>query len=373
MSRPLTLSSLLLLAFLLGAASAPGQSAPVDPIRSPAPTTSAARPVEQLFADDTLSVPVPPGWRVSTIGEDTRMVVFALDAPHASGAVMAITTTPQTASLTQHPEVRLQIGNGIIGLMKKELAAKNLESVDPPRIKRDDGFYLRIEDSYRSDGKVARRLNVYRVIGIHLVMATITSYAQEDAGVAADFKLAEQTLSKVKPNKLARVRGVPTGQKPGLFRQAKVKLTPTKGWLEERTDKPEGIIATFRQQVGGSVVTVRAIPMDAQKENRASVIARVATEDITAATQAVVDAAPPGATVTPGEITTTPADGTFELRAVQKTIRAGLTFRVETRVRMVGNVVLSITNSSTELRATDGVTTWADDLARTAEPFGPAR
>lgn len=363
------LPAILLTCLLVCTPDAIAQSKPA-PATKPTDVTA---PVEQLFSNDTLGITVPAGWRVARVGDDTNSLVFALEKPHAAGAVMAVNTTPQTSSLTQTAEIKFKIGKGVVELMTKELAAKNIESVDAPAVKHDDGFFLRVEDSYKSDGKVAHRLHVYRVIGIHLLMATVTSFAPDDAGVNADWKVAERAINSVKPNKIPRVFGVPTGQKPGLFRLAKVKLAPAKGWLEERADKADGVISTFRQQVGGNVVTVRVTPMDAQKESRAAVVARVVAEDVASATKALVDATRPGTTVEAGDVETTAGDGAIDLRAVQKPVRTGLAFRVETRAKMVGNVVLTVTSSSTEKRAVDGVAQWADDLATTAEPFPAPR
>ncbi len=332
-------------------------------------TTAPAKPVEQLFSDDTLSFTVPPGWRVSHINETTNAITLAMEEPHAEGGVLTISTAPQTASLTQNPDTKAQLGKAIVDMMTNSLVTQGIESIDPPKVKHDTGFFLRIEDIYKSDGKVVNRLNIYRVLGIHLLNASVTSFSDDKAETARLFKLAEMTLARVRPNKLPRVSGVPTGQKPGLFRLAKVKLTTTKGWLETRTDRIDGTISTFRQQVGGSFVTVRVEPMEAQAQDRDVVLERVAKEELAGVTQSVTDTADTGAKIEEGEVTITRDANGLSLRLTQKTVRTGLTFLAETRARVLGTQVLAVTSLATELRAIDEVTAWADELFTTAEPF----
>ncbi|HEV7302191.1 MAG TPA: hypothetical protein VGN72_22830 [Tepidisphaeraceae bacterium] len=329
-----------------------------SPVVTAQPSTAPASD-EHLFADDTLQFTVPEGWRLSKISNDSLWAEMKRDD---GGGTLVLNTTLQTASLTQNPDTRIKIGEQIVKQMHDQLVAQGLEIVDRPRMKRDDAFFLRVEDRYRATatdgGKVVSRLHVYRAMGIHFLMVVATSFDESPNTIAAIHKAGEQLLYSVKPNKVTRNRGVPTGNKPALFRQAKVKLSPAKGWLEDKSDTAVGTIATYRQPIGGAVVTVRVVPMADQTDARDVVAARIAREDLAAMIVTDTQAGPVEAVT----------DDAFMSKSRQTHTGVRPAVRVENRVRSVGNVLLSVTSSSVEVKA-DAVGTWADDLAKSAEVF----
>jgi hypothetical protein len=328
----------------------------ITPVRAQPATVPTAEEVR--FADDSLKFTVPAGWRVTTIGEDSRWVGLSNGD---DTAVLVLNTTPQTRSITQQPDSARLIGQQIVEQMRQQLAAEKYDVIDAPTVKRDDAFFLRIEDRYRqADGRAASRLHVYRVLGIHFLMVAATSFDEDPKKIADVWRIGEKAILSIKPNPVTRNRGVPTGQKPAIFGKAGITLTPAKGWLEERTDATDGVITTYRQPIGEATVTVRALPLAlAGGDVNAAAAARIGKEDLAAVK---VDDA------TAGEIETTAPGGKFLSRSQQKHDRLGPTLRVENRVVAVGNALLSITSVSTELKAPE-VSAWADQLADTAEPF----
>jgi hypothetical protein len=335
----------LLLILFLGLAS----SARAEPATAPSAD-------EVSFADDTLKFTVPAGWRVTQITEDARWI-FLKNADDSGQIVL--NTTPQTRSLTQNADTKMQVGEKLVELMRQQLEAEKYDIIDAPRVKRDDAFFLRIEDRYRqADGRAASRLHVYRVLGIHFLMAVSTSFDEAPDKVAAIWETGQKAIYSIKASKVVRNRGIPTGNKPGIFGKAGVTLSPAKGWLEERTDVADGLITTYRQPIGQAIVKVRAVSMAVQNADAKAVAERVGKEDLAAMT---VEGG------TAGAVEATP-DGKYLSKSQQKHARLGPTIRVENRVIAVGNVLLSITSSSTDLKAAE-VSAWVDELATTAAPF----
>ncbi len=333
-------------------------SVPVIAQTKPGATTSPVVPVEQLFADDTLKFAVPAGWRVTKVSEDTRWVELT---EITGGGLMVVNTTPQTGSLGQNPDAKQKIGELIVKNLRELLERGKLTMVDPPRMKRDEAFFLRIEDRYRTeDAKTATRLHVYRVYGIHLLMVAATSFDESAEYQAQTYVAGEKLVYAIKANKIVRPTGIPTQGKPSPFRKAKVRLTPAKGWVEEKSDKDDGIIATYREPVGSGIVIVRVLSMAIQKDPRDAVVARLSADDL-------ASLAPPDAKPEPVQDI---ASGPFAKKAQQKHDRLGPTLRVENRVMIVGEMLLSVTSASNELKA-EPVSKFADDLATTAEVFTP--
>ena len=323
------------------------------------PTTAPAEQV-QLFADDTLQFTVPAGWRLVKISNDSRWVEMKSDD---TAGTLVLNTTPQTASLTQNPETRITIGEQVVKQMHEELVAAEFEIVDRPRMKRDDAFFLRVEDRYRGPAvgaKVVSRLHVYRMMGIHLLMVIATAYEESPESVAAVHKAGGQLLYSVKANKVTRNKGIPTGNKPSLFRQAKVKLSPAKGWLEDKTDTADGTIVVYRPPIGSAIVSVRVVPITRQDGNGKTLATPVAHEELAA--MAVADAQANKVEVM--------EDAAFLSKSKQLHSGVRPAVRVENRVRTVGNVLLSVTSSSVEVKG-DEVGAWADELAKSAEVFSP--
>lgn len=312
---------------------------------------------EQLFLDDTMKFNVPPGWTVTAVSEDTRTVLLLNEA---KDAVLKIVVDPQTASMTQNADTKRLMGEAIVKGLRDRLEAEKTEMIEPPKLKRDEAFFIRIEDKYRDHDRVADRLHVFRVLGINLLRVVAVDLSGNPEQTAAVHTLGEQLVYQIRTNKLPRPTGVPTGQKPSLFRKAKVKLTPAKGWLEEKKDADGGVIATYREPLPAGVVTVRVLSMAAQQRPRDEVVAKMSRDDL--ASMPVPDA-------TQGEVESA-TDGRFASKSMQKYTRKGLTFRVENRVMIVGEMLLSVTSSSTELKSVE-VGKFADELAATAEVFTP--
>lgn len=320
------------------------------------PTTAPAT-TEVPFADDTLKLTVPAGWRVMKISEDSRWIELKNDD---GTGVLVVNTTPQTSSLAEQADAKMLVGQKVVASMRQQLEAEKYDVIDPPTVKRDDAFFLRIEDRYRqADGRPASRLHVYRVLGIHFLMVAATSFDDAPEKVTGVWQAGEKAIYAIKPNKVTRNRGIPTGQKPTIFGKAGVTLAPAKGWLEERSDAANGVITTYRQPIGEATVTVRAVPLATAGADTKAAAVRIGQEDLTAVT---VEGS------TAGEVEALAADGPFLSRSQQKHARLGPTIRVENRVVAVGDTLLSITSSSTEVKAPE-VSRWADELAAGATPF----
>jgi hypothetical protein len=342
---------ILAVALSLGAAMATTAGAQTASATKPA----ADKPIEQTFMDDTLKFPVPDGWRVLDQSDDTTSVLMK-NAEH--DGVLVIKTSPQTASLTQNDLVRQKLSEAIVQQANAMLERrKDVEIIDKLKLKRDEGFFIRMEGKFREGGKLVEQVYVYRAMGIHLMYVQASAWGTSPEKTADIWKTAELLVHKITANKVARRPGVPTGNKPSIFRKAKVQWTAPKGWVEEKKDADEGVIATYRQpMVGSGVVTVRIVPVIGKPAP--DLADRIAKESLTSAAFEGM---------TPKEIETVGGSG-FESKLRQKYEGVEPTKRVETRVKIVGEVVVSVTSSGNDFKS-DIIGAWADELTKSIQPF----
>jgi hypothetical protein len=323
---------------------------------SPTTSTTRAAPAEQLFFGDALKFPIPDGWQVNWISQDTKTIKLVSDDEKG---VILVNTTPQTASLTQNPETRDAIAKKMLELRRQQMEANKVDMIDPPHLKHDDGFFIRMEDRYRQGEQVADRVHVYRVMGFNLLMVASISVSDSADEVAKVHKIGDKLLYQIEPSKIPPRAGIPTG-KAMLFRKAQVKLTPAKGWVSEKEDAAQGVIARFYERIGPGVIQVRVEAAGLPGKPQEQWAQRVASEDLK--TMAVPDAKAAAAEPVSG--------GRFRSKSQQKYDQLGLTWRVENRVVVIGDRLLSITNRSTEFKA-GPISQYADDLANSAEVFAP--
>jgi hypothetical protein len=231
---------LLILALCLGAA--------------PPPATAPSN-VEQLDGGRVRLV-APQGWTLVHRGGDGLSLAYRLgegeDAP-----TMNVHVTVQEATTTRDSAAKMAM---IIGKQLRDSAtASNAKFLSQPRVIPDDRFLLTIHDRVRSnDNKVRDQVQVYRALAGDLLHVATVAVAEDDESAAPVHAAGAAVADSAK---------LGAGPKPVVFRRTRVRMTIPPDWVEQRSDDPNGVVATFTNpQLPGALLVVRAktIPRDAR-------------------------------------------------------------------------------------------------------------
>jgi hypothetical protein len=275
----------------------------------------------------------------------------------------------QTAVLPDSaaPKIAQSLAKGI-----KDHADKgDFELVTQPKTEPDDRFFLRLHHKFKKGELVGDEIQIIRVIGLDLVTVAATAFTDNPDEAKQVFDDAAKTLMSVKTAKQAAM-STPThgavskarpATHPTALPQAKIVFNGPGGWSEETNDNTTGIVATYHdpvEQFNTIVISVRPLPPEAKKDPK---IRDALVEEIVNGekTSFKFD----GANVV-GE-TETVKDNRFLKKVRIRYEKADSKIQVTSRIRRVGDAVVSVAMASVEANAND-VDKLADDVAMTLRP-----
>jgi hypothetical protein len=240
---------LLILPFCIAAAPA----AETLTTTAPAPTSA---PAVEMLDQGRVRITPPAGWTlVERKGLSLRYELGA-----GVGAITVI-VTPQDSMPTDETIATMA---KVAGKQLRE-AARNegAQMLIPPRTEPDERFAMKLRDRTRgADGRVRDQLQMYRVMQLELVHVAVVANVETEDESRKIFAAAEELLDTAK---------LGTGPKPTSFRKTRVRFTVPPGWVEERKDEPNGVVAIYTNATypgARLVVRSRIIPKDAKRNTQ---------------------------------------------------------------------------------------------------------
>jgi hypothetical protein len=245
-------------------------------------------------------------------------------------------------------QMAMAIGKAIRESAKKE----KIEMVVPPRVEKDPRFLLKMHDVLRTEpgqggagGKLADRVQLYRVIGLNLVHLSATAWVESQDQAKASHEAAEKMLAEML---LTR------GQKRVVYPRAQLKMVLPVDWKEQKSDQANGLVTILTDPKDGGrqiIVRARIIPKDARAytAKRDALLERMVDEERrttpfaagAADAKGAGGAGGAGAGETAGEMAGEISGGI--LKAIKR-VKDGLS--VETRYFVVGDVMVSVRSIS---------------------------
>jgi len=134
----------------------------------------------------------PPNWRSIplTNAEDMR----ASYKNEAGNAVVTINVTPQQQPIPNTPIAAQSLGRQIVKAIRADLEKSGAEIIEPPKLERDERFFVRIRDKISLNGITSDRLHLYRALGYNLVMVSVDADNQSSDEVKAAYGVGEEVL-----------------------------------------------------------------------------------------------------------------------------------------------------------------------------------
>lgn len=331
--------------------------APAQPSASAVATAPAATqpvPIESMepIADGTIRFVPPAGWELVGRSPDNLAVTYkASDAPEAA---LTLTIIPQTQTI--QPTAREQMGL-IIGKGIREAAKQHGHAlVYGPRVEPDERYFLKVRDVMSvGQGKLADRVQMYRIVGLNLVHVACTAQVEARELSAPVHAAAEKLLDTMR---------VARGAKRSVYPRAQLKAVVPLDWREQKTDQANGLVATYTDPKDPSrqmVLRCRVMPKDAREPGpkRDALLGRMIDDE---------RRHPPltGASADAEEVITTDPPKYLKHLRTSATSGAGGAggepLRVETRYVAVGDVMVSVRSVAREADA-DAVAKIAEQVA----------
>jgi len=333
----------------------------VSILRAAPPSTSPSTvPATDTLLGGKVTYIPPPGWDLRGKLDGGRTAAYLLEPDKAS---LAITVNEQDVALDA--AAALKMGQFICKKLREDVPRSGAEIHTPPRVEKDDRFFLKVRDRFTRDGRLADRLQIYRVIGLELITVAVTAYSDSPEDVKVIHEEAEQLLlsaaapgrnAAAKPQ-AARARGA-AAAKPMVLSQARIRITPPSAWRAELTDSAAGIVATFRQEADETnliALSVRPLPKDARTDPK---LRDIIVEEMVAGEKQQFKIE--GAEVKGS--TETIKDNRFLRKTRTRYQAKDREFQVGSRQLRVGNTLVSVSTVSL-IEQSDGVEKLADDLA----------
>ena len=221
-----------------------------------APTTA---PAMELLDQGRVRLPPPAGWTLV----ERKANGLSLKYEFGDGfAVATVIVTPQDAVPTD--ETLATIAKTAIKEWRESARNEGGQLLIPPQKVSDDRFDLKLRMRTRNpDGRARDQLQMYRAMQLELVHVAVVANVETEAEAERVYGPVEEMLDKMK---------LGPGPKPSAFRKTRVRLTVPPDWVEERTDDPNGVVATYTHpNVPGArlIVRSRIIPKDAKRNPQA--------------------------------------------------------------------------------------------------------
>jgi len=220
-----------------------------------APTTAAAAAYE-MFDGGRVRIAPPKGWRNSFRAED------GLSARYEFGqrGLIVLVVTPQEAVF--QPDMAGQMAQTIGKRVRDVASSDGSQLLYGPRVEQDDRFFLKIRDRQRvSTGEVLDRMQIYRVMQLDLVHVVVVAYTESEEAAARIHADAEAMLDQARSG---------SGPRPASFRRARIRLTVPPDWTEQRSDQPNGLVATYAAPDKGAariVLRSKIVPKAAREDD----------------------------------------------------------------------------------------------------------
>lgn len=131
----------------------------------------------------------PDGWLDSPVN---RRPVRELYFAPTRNALISVEVLPANAAADR------DVAAAMVRTLKQNRKAAKQTFVQEPQIENDDRFAVRIREKFMDGDKVADQLHLYRMIGKRVLLVTVKTVAEGDAG-AAHHALAETVALSAAP------------------------------------------------------------------------------------------------------------------------------------------------------------------------------
>ena len=236
---------------MLAYGAAPTATAPAN-----GPATLPVRTADmEPLADGTVRYIPPAGW---TLVGKTPDGLGATYRSADESAVILISVMPQDRAVQESSRDAMAriINKGI-----REAAAKAGQTVVvTPKQEDDPRYFLKMHDAIRVEGKIADRIQMYRVIGLNLVLVAATANVDSLEQSRPAMETAEQ---------LAATMRVSRGAKRMVYPHARLRAIVPLDWNDQKTDHANGLVATYTDPKDASrqiILSARIIPKSARDD-----------------------------------------------------------------------------------------------------------
>ena len=230
---------------------------PATPATTSRATTSpATKPLrlaemEPLLDGSIRYVPPDPaaGWKFIGKTDDNLKATYIIEEGRGR---IDINVSPQTRDVpdTYAKQMALIIGKGI----REDADRVGRTLLLPPKIEKDDRFFLKVHDRISGEDGVRDRLQLYRVMGLNIVHVAVIALKDTPEEAKPIHVAAEELLDGMV---------LTHGQRPVVYPRNKLKIRPPVDWKETRTDAPNGLVVTYsdpKQPARQLIVRARVIP-----------------------------------------------------------------------------------------------------------------
>jgi hypothetical protein len=176
----------------VGAGPTTKPSATTKPAAKPAPPPQRVR---DGMAEGKIRLLVPASWEVMERAENGLGVRYKL--PDEKGTVGLMVTVQPQAIPNNHPGLRQQMGQSLLNAVKKNLAERKLEVVDPPKLEPDEAFMAKVRYRCKEDGTILDGMHAYRGVGIYLLNIASAAVTEDKEEAKAMHETAALMLMSV--------------------------------------------------------------------------------------------------------------------------------------------------------------------------------
>jgi hypothetical protein len=328
-------------------AASPPASAPSE--------ASSTNPAEmEPLIDGSIRFAPPKGWEVTNKSDDRKSVSYT--SPDGLGRI-DITVTPQPSAPEPAQATKMAT---IIAKAIRENAKGKSEFIIPPRVEKDERFFLKMRDRSRNtdDTHTFDRLQIYRVVGLNLVYIS----ARANGDTPEQCEIVAKDVDAVAEALLDGMQ-LTHGARPVVFPRAQLRITSPVDWQMQKTDEPNGLVVTYTDPKDGNrqiIVRARIIPKDARTDEtkRSALLDKMVDAERRTTPFKATGATPTEHPETvPGE----------PLRAIGATVQRGeQPLKVVTRYFVVADVMVSVRSVAADNDA--GIGPITDALAATVKP-----
>jgi hypothetical protein len=332
-------------------------------VAQPTSVPSTAPAVEVIYLDgEKVRFTPPPGLTFQGHLNDGRAAGFSIGDTQA---LISVLVTPQEQALPRG--FSDQLARFVRKNILDEAQQGQQDIVMQPRVEDDERFLLRVHDKFNTEERFGDRVHLYRAVGLYLVSVTATAFTEDEAEARRVHELGADLLLSVRLNlkpRAARNRPPAGTDRPVMFANAKIRLTPPPGWKGELNDNAEGIIVSYEDPKDAAnciAISVRQLPPEARRDPK---IRDILIDEI-------VDGERQAFKVEGAEIvgqTQTIEDRRFLRKTRTDYEHEGRKFRVTSRQVRAGNAVVSVTMLAGE-DAADEVDELGDRVATSVRPL----
>lgn len=287
----------------------------------PATTQAANEPL----VGGALRYAPPAGWEL--VGEkNDKLARYRLGNERAYLEI-AVDVLPSAVGPAQAAQMAMQVGKAIREQAKKE----SYQLLYGPRAEKDDRFWVKIHDRMKvTGGQTSDRMQMYRNFGVYCVRVTATAMNASEADAKKIHEVGEDLLDTMR---------ITRGVKPSYFPRTEIKITPPVDWKEQKTDRPNDLVATYTfasKPTARIIIRAKILPKDARTdETRRNLILDKMIDDERQTTPYSKTSISQGDQPKPDDKSLRRIVGTA-------TEAAGKTVQVDTRYGVVADLIVSV-------------------------------